>query len=77
MFQKWLEVKMKVEFNYDKSQLTSIDELTVSVADLRDIVQAFTIGNDTQKIQELKIILESIVRKNRLLPGAVDVIGSD
>ena len=77
MFQKWSEVKMKVEFNYDKSQLTSIDELTVSVADLRDIVQAFTIGNDTQKIQELKIILESIVRKNRLLPGAVDVIGSD
>ena len=77
MFQKWLEVKMKVEFNYDKSQLTSIDELTVSVADLRDLVQAFTIGNDAQKIQELKIILESIVRKNRLLPGAVDVIGSD
>ena len=77
MFQKWSEVKMKVEFNYDKSQLTSINELTVSVADLRDIVQAFTIGNDTQKNQELKIILESIVRKNRLLPGAVDVIGSD
>ena len=77
MFQKWLEVKMKVEFNYDKSQLTSIDELTVSVADLRDLVQAFTIGNDAQKIQELKIILESIVRKNRLLPGAVDVNGSD
>ena len=73
MFQKWLEVKMKVEFNYDKSQLTSIDELTVSVADLRDLVQAFTIGNDAQKIQELKIILESIVRKNRLLPGALEV----
>ena len=68
---------MKVEFNYDKSQLTSIDELTVSVADLRDLVQAFTIGNDAQKIHELKIILESIVRKNRLLPGAVDVIGSN
>jgi hypothetical protein len=68
---------MKVEFSYCKSQLTSIDELTVSVADLRDLVQAFTIGNDAQKIQELKIILESIVRKNRLLPGAVDVNGSD
>ena len=77
MFQKWLEVKMKVEFNYDKSQINSINELTVSVADLRDLVQAFTIGNDAQKIQELKIILESIVRKNRLLPGAVDVIGYD
>ena len=68
---------MKVEFNYDKSQLASIDELTVSVADLRDLVQAFTIGNDAQKIQELKIVLESIVRKNRLLPGAVGVIISN
>ena len=68
---------MKVEFNYDKSQLTSINELTVSVADLRDLVQAFTIGNDAQKILELKIVLESIVRKNRLLPGAVGVIGAD
>ena len=77
MFQKWLEVKMKVEFYYDKSQLTSIDELTVSVADVRDLVQAFTIGNDAQKIQELKIILESIVRKNRLLPGAVGVVSSN
>ena len=72
-----MPIKMKVEFNYDKSQLTSINELTVSVADLRDIVQAFTIGNDAQKIQELKIILESIVRKNRLLPGAAGVIGAD
>ena len=68
---------MKIEFNYDKSQINSINELTVSVADLRDLVQAFAIGNDAQQIQELKIILESIVRKNRLLPGAVDVIGSD
>ena len=66
MFQKWMPIKMKVEFNYDKSQLNSIDELT-----------AFTIGNDAQKIQELKIIIESIVRKNRLLPGAVGVIGSN
>lgn len=77
MFQKWMPIKMKIEFNYDKSQINSINELTVSVADLRDLVQAFAIGNDAQKIQELKIILESIVRKNRLLPGAVDVNVSD
>ena len=68
---------MKIEFNYDKSQINSINELTVSVADLRDLVQAFAIGNDAQKIQELKIILESIVRKNRLLPGAVGVVSSN
>lgn len=75
MFQNRILIKMKVEFNYDKSQLTSANELTISVADLRDVVQAFSIENNAQKIQELKIILESIVRKNRLLPGAVGVIG--
>lgn len=66
-----------MNFVYNKNIITTQDELLVSVADLRDLVQAFTIGNDAQQIQELKIILESIVRKNRLLPGAVDVIGSD
>lgn len=77
MFLNWMLLKMKVEFNYDKSQLTTQDELIVSVADLRDLIQAFIIENDAQKVQELKTILESIVRKNRLLPGAVGVIGSD
>ncbi|MFZ6847263.1 hypothetical protein [Undibacterium sp. RuRC25W] len=66
-----------MNFVYNKNIITTQDELLVSVADLRDLVQAFTIGNDAQKIQELKMILESIVRKNRLLPGAVDVIGSN
>ena len=64
---------MKVEFNYDKSQLTSIDELTVSVADLRDVIQAFTISNEVQRLQELQLILESIVRKNKLPSGALGV----
>jgi hypothetical protein len=68
---------MKVEFNYDKNIVTTQDELIVSVADLRDLVQAFIIENDGQKVQELKIILESIVRKNRLLPGAVGVTCSN
>lgn len=77
MFQNWMLLKMKVEFNYDKNIVTTQDELLVSVADLRDLVQAFTIENDAQKIQELKTILETIVRKNRLLPGAVGVISSN
>ena len=75
MFQNRMLIKMKVEFNNEKSQLTSANELTISVADMRDVVQAFSIENNAQKIQELKIILESIVRKNRLLLGAVGVIG--
>lgn len=72
-----MPIKMKVEFNYDKNIVNTQNELLVSVADLRDLVQAFIIENDAQKVQELKTILDSIVRKNRLLPGAVGVIGAD
>ena len=68
---------MKIEFNYDKNIVTSQYELLVSVADLRDVIQAFAIENDAQKVHELKTILESIVRKNRLIPGAVGVISSN
>ena len=64
---------MGIEFIYDKSQLTTIDEISVSVADLRDLVQALNIQNEAQKLQELKTILDGVVRKNRLLPSAVGV----
>ena len=64
---------MGIEFIYDKNQLTTIDEISVSVADLRDLVQALNIQNEAQKLQELKTILDGVVRKNRLLPSAVGV----
>ena len=64
---------MGIEFIYDKNQLTTLDEISVSVADLRDLVQALNIQNEAQKLQELKTILDSVARKNRLLPGAVGV----
>ena len=66
-------IKMGIEFIYDKNQLTTIDEISVSVADLRDLVQALNIQNEAQKLQELKTILDGVVRKNRLLPSAVGV----
>lgn len=56
-----------------KNQLTTIDEISVSVAVLRDLVQTLNIQNEAQKLQELKTILDGVVRKNRLLPGAVGV----
>ena len=64
---------MGIEFIYDKNQLTTIDEISVSVAVLRDLVQTLNIQNEAQKLQELKTILDRVVRKNRLLPGAVGV----
>ena len=62
-----------MNFIYDKNALTTQDELLVSVADLRDVIQAFAISNEDQRLQELQLILESIVRKNKLPSGALGV----
>lgn len=64
---------MEIEFHYDKNTVTTQDELLVSVADLRDVIQAFTIPNEVQRLQELQLILESIVRKNKLPSGSLGV----
>lgn len=64
---------MKNEFFYDKDKLTTQDELLVSVADLRDVIQAFSIPDEAQRLQELQLILESIVRKNKLPRGSLSV----
>ena len=64
---------MKNEFFYDKNTLTTQDDLLLSVADLRDVIQAFTIPNEAQRLQELQLILESIVRKNKLPSGSLGV----
>ncbi|MCK4161423.1 hypothetical protein HFK89_02940 [Ralstonia pseudosolanacearum] len=62
-----------MNFTYDKNSLTTQDELIVSVADLRDVIQAFTISNEVQRLQELQLILKSILRKNRLPSGSLNV----
>lgn len=66
-----------MNFIYNKENLTTQDQLLVSVADLRDVIQAFTISNEVQRLQELQLILESIVRKNKLPSGALGVELSD
>ena len=60
-------------FHYDKKNLDTQSELKVSVADLRDLVQAFTIPQEGQKLQELQLVLDCIARKNCLRPGALHV----
>ena len=60
-------------FQYDKNTLTTQSELLVSVADLRDLVQAFTIPDEAQRLQELHVVLSSIVRKNKLPNGSLVV----
>ena len=65
--------RIQVNFIYNKENLTTQDQLLVSVADLRDVIKAFTISNEVQRLQELQLILESIVRKNKLPSGALGV----
>ena len=60
-------------FHYDKNTLTTQSELLVSVADLRDLVQAFTIPDEAQRLQELQVVLASIMRKNKLPNGSLSV----
>ena len=63
----------KVGFHYDKNFVTTQSDLQVSVADLRDVIQAFSIPDDAQRLQELQVVLESIERKNGLKAGALSV----
>ncbi|WP_151903986.1 hypothetical protein [Ralstonia pseudosolanacearum] len=62
-----------MQFHYEKSILSTQSDLQVSVADLRDVIQAFTIPDEAQKLRELQVVLESIVRKNGLRAGSLSV----
>ena len=60
-------------FHYDKSTLTTQSELLVSLADLRDVIQAFTISDEAQRLQELQVVLASIARRNKLPTDSLTV----
>ena len=64
---------MTISFEYNKAVFCTTDYLKVTVADLRDLIQAQNIESDEQKLAELKAILKSIMRKNRLPIGIIDV----
>lgn len=62
-----------MNFTYDRNSLNTQSELLVSVADLRDVIQAFTIPDEAQRLQELQVVLASIVRRNKLPSGSLKV----
>ena len=62
-----------IVFHYDKNFVMTQSGLLVSVADLRDVVQAFTISDEAQRLKELQVVLASIVRKNKLPVGCLSV----
>jgi len=62
-----------MEFIYNKSILNTTSMITMSVADLRDLIQAFSIANESQKFLELKKVLGDIGTKNRLIENSISV----
>lgn len=63
----------EIEFTYRIDAVITQSELLVSLADLRDVIQAFTIPDEAQRLQELQTVLASIVRKNKLPVGSLNV----
>lgn len=64
-------------FVYDKEKLSTEKVLIVSLGDLRDLVQAIYIANESQREYEIQTILASVCRKNLFKPGAIDIRESD
>jgi 4-hydroxy-3-methylbut-2-enyl diphosphate reductase IspH len=67
------EIWTSHDFVYNKDVLNTLDELQISVADLRDLVNASQMRDEVAQWAELKMVLCSIVRKNKLPTGAVDI----
>lgn len=59
------------EFIYEGK--STIDNLTVAVCDIRDLIFAFSIPDEQQRIEEINTILRCVERRNRLKTGSLQV----
>ncbi len=59
---------------YDKNRLTTTDEITISVADLRDLIRAWEVSYWEEAKNEFQHVLDSIAHKNRLKPDSLTVL---
>jgi hypothetical protein len=59
------------EFVHDG--LKDFSELKTSVADIRDLIFAFCLPDEQQRMEEVNTILRAIERKNRLQSGSLQV----
>ena len=57
---------MKYEFDYDRAKVSTTDQITVSIADLRDLVNASFLADKAGVVLEVSELLKSIEHKNRL-----------
>lgn len=53
-----------MNFEYNRDVISTQDDIKISVADLRDLIQAYNIKLPEQAFNEYVVILEGILRKN-------------
>ena len=59
-----------MQFNYNHEKIKTTDELKISVADLRDLIQAAGLSGNAQTL-EYQAIIAAIERKNRMQKGSI------
>lgn len=56
-----------IDFLYDHDKITTTDELKISVADLRDLINCVNMNPENEVVfTELNVILDGVKRKNRM-----------
>lgn len=59
---------------YDKDRISTTDEITITIADLRDLIRAWELGYWQEAQNEFQHIVDSIAHKNRLKLGTLSVL---
>ncbi|MGK8201971.1 hypothetical protein [Burkholderia cepacia] len=64
-----------MDFLYNNEIVSTQDEIKISVADLRDLIQAGELLEryPEQALKEYKMVVDGILRKNHLPHGAISV----
>lgn len=56
-------------FLYDRNNINTQEEIKISLADLRDLVQAVNLKNEEVRNNEIDNILQCISKKNKFKKG--------
>lgn len=60
-------------FQYNKDKIQTTDHITISVADLRDLIQAHDLDDLDHKKAEIDLIISCILHKNHYDVGDMKV----
>jgi len=60
-------------FEYNTEKINTMQDITISIADLRDLITARHLTDDLQAFNEYNLILSAILRKNRLEQGDIKI----